>query len=326
MNIWQQLKQNGPIFVMAPMEDVTDTAFRQVLVKAGPPDLFYTEFTNVEGLCSKGRTQVAHRLLHTDAEQPLIAQIWGSQPQHFYTVAQELAAAGFAGIDINMGCPDRSVVRRGQCSGLINNPTLAAEIIAATKQGAGPLPVSVKTRCGLSDWRTEEWLGFLLQQQPDALIVHGRIAKEMSHFPARWEEIAKAVPLRDQLSPHTILIGNGDVASYQDGLDKVQQTGIDGVMVGRGIFKNPWLFNPQINPDSVDLNTRVELLTYHLQLFKDWWVLNGKANGKLKNYNLLKKFFKVYLSGSDQALALKDQLMQTTNVDQALKIVNSVHS
>jgi tRNA-dihydrouridine synthase len=312
MNIWQQLKLNGPIFVLAPMEDVTDSVFRQVVAKSAAPDLFFTEFTNVEGLCSAGRSRIDHRLQFTSAETPLIAQIWGRTPEKFYQIAQELSTAGFAGIDLNMGCPDRSVVKRGECSGLISNPSLAAEMIAATKQGAGQLPVSVKTRCGLSSWVTEEWVSFLLSQNIVTLTLHGRIAKDMSKLPARWEEIAKAVALRDQLAPQTIIIGNGDVTSYQDGLAKIAQTGVDGVMVGRGIFSNPWLFNSHINPLDIPLVTRLELLQFHLQLFNHTW-------GHTKNYNLLKKFFKIYLQNEPD---LKKRLMETKSIQQALDIFN----
>jgi tRNA-dihydrouridine synthase len=321
-NIWQQL--NKPIFALAPMEDVTDTVFRRVVVKLGQPDLFFTEFTNVEGLCSPGKKRVAHRLLHTPEETPLIAQIWGQKPEHFYQVAQELAQAGFAGIDINMGCPDRSVVRRGQCSGLINQPQQAAAIIAASKRGAGRLPVSVKTRCGLSTWVTEEWISFLLNQDLAAITLHGRIAKEMSHFPARWDQIGLAANLRNQIAPQTLILGNGDVHSYQDGLDKVQHYGLDGVMVGRGIFSNPWIFNPDIDPTAVPLDQRLAVLRYHVELFKTTWVDQAEQNGKRKNYNLLKKFYKIYLSGLPHTTDLKQQLMDTQTPEECLKLLDGI--
>jgi tRNA-dihydrouridine synthase len=303
------------------MEDVTDTVFRRVVTRLGKPDIFFTEFTNVEGLCSPGKRKVAHRLLYTAEETPLVAQIWGSEPRNFYTVARELAEAGFDGIDINMGCPDRQVVRRGQCSGLIQNPALAAEIIDATKSGAGSLPVSVKTRCGLSSWKTDEWIGFLLGQGLAAITVHGRIAKEMSKFPADWEQIGRAARLRDELAPSTKIIGNGDVSSYQDGLQKIAAHKLDGVMVGRGIFGNPWIFDASTDPDDISLDERLDILAYHVSLFHETWVVRGQANGKMKNYNLLKKFFKIYLAGSPEALAIKEQLMQTTSSQECLDLL-----
>jgi tRNA-dihydrouridine synthase len=304
------------------MEDVTDTVFRRVVVKLGAPDLFFTEFTNVEGLCSAGKKRVAHRLLYTPSETPLIAQIWGSSPDNFYAVAQELAHAGFAGVDINMGCPDRKVVRRGQCSGLINQPQLAAEIIAATKEGAGSLPVSVKTRCGIDDWRTREWISFLLQQDLAALTLHGRIAKEMSKFPADWEQIKLAANLRNQIAPQTIILGNGDVSSYQDGLNKVKEYGVNGVMIGRGIFGNPWIFNPTINQSAVPLAERLDLIRYHVKLFKADWVDHADANGKHKNYNLLKKFYKIYLHDIPQSDQLRARLMDTQSPEECLKVLD----
>lgn len=306
------------------MEDVTDTVFRQVISRIAKPDLFFTEFTNVEGLCSVGKKQVGHRLLFTSVETPLIAQIWGSNPGNYFQVARELSQAGFAGIDINMGCPDRSVVRRGQCSGLINQPQLAAEIITATKEGAGAMPVSVKTRCGVNSWKTEEWIGFLLQQNLAAITLHGRIAKEMSHFPANWEQIGLAAELRAQIAPQTKLLGNGDIQSYQDGLQKIQQYRIDGVMVGRGIFNNPWIFNSSITPADIPLPARLEILRYHVQLFHTMWVEQAELNGKRKNYNLLKKFYKIYLNGLPDTADLKQQLMQTQSTTECLNLLDQL--
>lgn len=309
--------KDGPVFVQAPMEDVTDTVFRQVLLRCGRPDIFYTEFTNVEGLCSRGRDKVIHRLQFSGAEQPLIAQIWGKEPQNYYQVASELRQMGFAGIDINMGCPERGIVKRGCCAGFINHPTEAAEVIAAAKEGAGDLPVSVKTRCGTSSWKTEEWLGHILSQGVAALTVHGRIAKEMSHFPARWEEIAKAVQLRDAMGLSTKIIGNGDVSSYQDGLDKVAQYGVDGVMIGRGIFADPWIFHKSETLADKTLAERMDLAAFHVRLFDETW-------GQTKNFNLLKKFFKIYVHGLSNAAELRARLMEAENADEALRIIEAI--
>ena len=313
-NIWEK---PGPLFIQAPMEDVTDSVFRQVILRCGAPDIFFTEFTNVEGLRSVGRDKVAHRLQFTPSEQPLIAQLWGDKPENYYAIAQELSAQGFAGIDINMGCPVRKKVRRGACSGLINFPDHASEIIKATQEGSGGLPVSVKTRCGVSHWVTEEWIGHLLKHQLAAITVHGRIAKEMSHFPAHWDEIALAVQLRNHLSPATKIIGNGDVSSYQDGLDKIQQFGVDGVMIGRGIFKNPWIFDPKIDPEHKTIEERMDLLIYHVELFDQTW-------GTSKNFHLLKKFFKIYVHGLPNAGELRDQLVRVENIQQALELARTI--
>lgn len=299
------------------MEDVTDTVFRRVLLRCGAPDIFFTEFTNVEGLRSVGRDKVIHRLQFATDEQPLIAQIWGDNPENYYSVAQELKDMGFIGIDINMGCPVRKKVRRGACSGLINFPNHASEIIKATQEGAGGLPVSVKTRCGVASWVTEEWATHLLKHNLAAITIHGRIAKEMSHFPARWDEIAKVVKLRDQISPNTKIIGNGDVNSYQDGLDKVKEYGVDGVMIGRGIFKNPWIFDPNINPEDKTIEERMDLLIYHVELFDQAW-------GSNKNFHLLKKFFKIYVHNLANASELRDKLVRVENVKEAVELAQAI--
>jgi len=214
-NIWQQLKK--PIFILAPMEDVTDTVFRQIVLSLGKPDLFFTEFTNCEALLSKGKRRVEHRLQFTSLEKPIIAQIWGTKPEQFKKVAETLVDMGFDGIDINMGCPERSVVRQGACSALIKDHALTREIIQAVKEGSGgKLPVSVKTRIGFNEIQTEEWIGFLLEQDLASLTIHGRTVKEMSAVPAHWDEIGKVTLLRDQLNSNTIIIGNGDVMSLKE--------------------------------------------------------------------------------------------------------------
>jgi tRNA-dihydrouridine synthase len=301
------------------MEDVTDTVFRQIVLTTGAPDLFVTEFVYVDGLVTRGRKAISRRFAHTEAEQPLVAQIWGVEPRHFYTAARELAAGEFGpfvGIDLNMGCPERNIVRRGCCSGLIDRPERAIEIIQATKAGAGHLPVSVKTRCGVSRWVTEEWAGTLLAQDLAALTIHGRIAREMSNFPARWDEIARVVALRDALGKQTRIIGNGDVASYQDGLDKARTFGVDGVMIGRGIFKNLWLFDPTRDPATVSLPERLALLARHIRLWQATW--EGQ-----KNFESLKKFYKTYLAGLPEAAELVRSLMLLHTADDTLACLDA---
>ena len=195
------------------MEDVTDTVFRRIVAHCGAPDVFFTEFTSADGLCSVGYDAVAHRLRYTEAERPLVAQIWGIHPDTHMKAARLAVEMGFDGIDINMGCPVKKIVKTGACSGLIENPTLAREIYLATREGAGDLPVSIKTRCGFRSWRTEEWTGFLLELEPVVLTVHGRIARDESKYPADWDQVARVVTLRDQMESPTIILGNGDVTS-----------------------------------------------------------------------------------------------------------------
>ncbi len=293
------------------MEAVTDTIFRHVVAKAAPPDIYFTEFTNTDSFCSpKGKHSTESRLRFTPDEGPLVAQIWGTNPEHFAQMAHGLRDMGYAAIDINMGCPDRTITKHGACSALIENPELASKIIAATKTAG--LPVSVKTRIGFRQQKTEEWIGFLLRQDLSALTVHARTAKEMSKVPARWEEIAKAVQLRDQLAPQTVIIGNGDVADRAEGLRRVAETGADGIMIGRGVFHDVFCFEPE--PREHSQNEYFDLLRYHLDLWEQTW--QGEAN-----YHALKRFFKIYVKNFPGASELREQLMNTTNVDEARQLI-----
>jgi len=317
-NFWKQLPH--PFFVLAPMEDVTDTVFRQIIKKCGAPDVFFTEFTNVEGMCSPGEKIVGQRLLFDPIEQPIVAQIWGITPDHFYQAAQKAKDMGFVGIDLNMGCPEKSVISRGACSALIENPTLAKEIIDATRNGAGGLPISVKTRIGFKTEKLEEWIGFLLEQNLVALTVHGRTQKEMSDVPAHWDMIGKAVQMRNDRKIDTLIIGNGDVISYDDGLEKVKEFGVDGIMIGRGIFSNPWIFDPTIDIKKVSVQDKLQLLIDHVSLYTKIW--EGK-----KPYPVLKKFFKIYVSDFSGASQLRAKLMETTTGEQSIAIATDyIHS
>lgn len=311
MNVWQRLER--PFYVLAPMDDVTDTVFRRIVAKTAPPDMFFTEFANADGLYSPGRGAVEHKLLFTPEEQPLIAQIWGKDPRNYRRAAEELADNGFAGIDINMGCPVRAVVKNGCCSALINDRILASELIAAAKDGAGGrIPVSVKTRLGFDGLATEDWCGWLLEQGIDALTVHGRIAAQQSKYPADWGEISKVVSLRNRLAPDTVIIGNGDVVSREQGDRLARDTGVDGIMIGRGIFQDPWIFSQsdvEGNPEA-----RISLLLEHLDLWLETW-------GEDKNFQTMKKFFKMYISGWSGSADLRTRLMECDEPEVARKLL-----
>lgn len=337
-----QTRAVTPTFSLAPMEDVTDTVFRQIVADCGRPDYFFTEFVNVDGMYSHGREQVIRRLRFTPKEQPLIAQIWGLNPKKFLKAANELVAMGFAGVDINMGCPVRKVVARGACSGLIGNHALAREIIQATKEGVGGnLPVSVKTRIGLHKPVTAEWIGFLLEQGLHAITIHGRIQKQMSNGDADWGEIAKAVRIRDEYFthtpheadiPYTKIIGNGDVVSYADGLAKIERYGVDGVMVGRGIFRNPCLFDPDNDWDDWTPAQRLELMRKHVLLFIDTWkndAVYGLRTDRSflpyhKNFEALKKFFKIYINGFDGASQMRAEVMAMKKPEEVVAWLDGV--
>lgn len=311
-NFWQDLQK--PIFILAPMEDVTDTVFRRIVGLCGRPDVYFTEFTSTEGMLSKGRDMVSKRLEYTEDERPLIAQIWGEKPEMYYESAKKLVEMGFDGIDINMGCPERSVLKKGACSALIQNPSLAQEIIKATKEGAGELPVSVKTRIGFQTITTDEWIGFLLEQDIAALSIHGRTVKELSEVPAHWDEIGKSVQLRDQMGKDTIIIGNGDVKSREDALSKIEQYKVDGIMIGRGIFSDPWLFNKERNGDSITFDEKLSMLQQHLTLFESHW--QGK-----KQFAIMKKFVKCYIHGIPGATDMRAKIMDCNSFEEAQNIV-----
>lgn len=320
--VWDTLPK--PIFSLAPMEDVADTVFRQILISSGRPDVFFTEFTNVDGISSQGHDVVARRLLYSAAEHPIIAQIWGMKPENFYTTAKELVERGFDGIDINMGCPQHDVIKHGACSALMKNHPLATEIIQATKEGArsassgqaNGLPVSVKTRIGFKEIQTDEWIGFLLDQNIELITVHGRTAAEMSKVPCHWDEIGKAVQVRNASGKKTLIFGNGDILSLSEAKEKVKTYGVDGVMIGRGVFHNPWLF-AGIDPAAKPLKERLQILKSHVELFEKTW-------GSTKSYQLLKKYFKIYLSDFDGAAEIRAKFMETNSYEEVKKVMQHV--
>ena len=302
------------------MEDVTDTVFRQIITDCGKPDVFFTEFTNVEGICSRGRHKVAKRLKFTDIERPIVAQIWGNDPKNYLETAKLIKEMKFDGIDINMGCPEKSIVKKGSCAALINNHSLAREIILATRAGAGGLPISVKTRIGIKNIQTEEWSTFLLNLNLQALIIHGRTALEMSDVPAHWEEIGKVVKLRDALNLKTLIIGNGDVKSMNDAMEKYEKYKVDGVMIGRGIFDNLWVFNKNINPNSISYQDKLKLLIKHIKLFDKTW---GSRRLGTKNFSIMKKFYKIYISGMPDASNVRTELMKFRNAKETLEFLKT---
>lgn len=322
---WQNLKK--PFFVLAPMEGATDTVFRQIVLSCAKPDAVFTEFTNVEGLLSKGGESVGRRLLFEQNEKPIIAQIWGLNPDAYEAVAKKCTEMGFDGIDINMGCPEKTVVRHGCCSALIENPEHAAKIINAVKKGAPGLPISVKTRIGFKTIQTEKWISFLLQQNLDAITVHFRTQKEMSLVPPHWEEAEKVSKLRDKISPNTVIIGNGDVLTVEQGKKLTKKYGLNGIMIGRGVFKNPYVFDPKINYESQTVAQRIDLLKKHLDLFEKTWTKAHKLDEKEygKAFPPLKRFFKIYISGFNGASEMREKLMASQNLEATYKVLEALN-
>lgn len=306
-SVWQDLPK--PFFALAPMEAVTDTVFRRVVIKAGRPDIFFTEFTNAEGWNSKeGNHAVGRRLKFRKIEKPLIAQIWSSSPENVAKMSKDLKEMGFSGIDLNMGCPVKTATKHASGSALILNPELAGQMIQAAKSGG--LPVSVKTRLGYSkveEW--SDWLSFLLKQDIAALTIHARTKKEMSKVTAHHDLFTDIVKLRDKISPSTLIIGNGDILTRQQGEELIKQHNLDGVMIGRGIFQNIFCF--QEDPKQGTKQELIEMLKYHLDLFEE----ELKAHPE-KKFDPLKRFFKIYIRDFDGASELRVKLMDCKTLEE----------
>ncbi|WP_152655524.1 tRNA-dihydrouridine synthase [Oceanobacillus sp. CFH 90083] len=314
-NFWRDLPR--PFFILAPMEDVTDVVFRHVVSKAGRPDVFFTEFTNTESYCHpEGIYSVRGRLTFTEDEQPMVAHIWGDKPDNFREMSIGMAEMGFKGIDLNMGCPVPNVASKGKGSGLILRPEVAAEIIQAAK--AGGIPVSVKTRLGYSnvdEWR--DWLKHVFEQDIANLSIHLRTRREMSKVDAHWELIGEIKKLRDEIAPDTMLTINGDIPDRQTGLELVEKYGVDGVMIGRGIFKNPFAFEKE--PREHSSEELLDLLRLQLDLHDKYSELEPRA------FKPLRRFFKIYVRGFRGASELRHQLMSTETTDEVRELLDTFH-
>jgi len=312
-NFWAELPK--PFFVLAPMEDVTDVVFRHVVKEAGAPDVFFTEFTNSDSFCHPdGIESVRGRLMFTEDEQPMVAHIWGDKPEFFREMSLAMAERGFSGIDINMGCPVPNVAERGKGSGLILRPEVAAELIQAAK--AGGLPVSVKTRLGFTDTaEMTEWISHLLEQDIANLSVHMRTRKEMSKVDAHWDLIPEIVKLRDALAPQTLITINGDILDRQMGLELAEKYGVDGLMIGRGIFKNPYAFEKEAKEHSPE--ELIGLLRLQLDLQDRY------AEKVPRSIVGLHRFFKIYVKGFPGANDLRVRLMNTKSTAEVREILDA---
>ncbi|HEI6356231.1 TPA: tRNA-dihydrouridine synthase [Staphylococcus aureus] len=311
-NFWSELPR--PFFILAPMEDVTDIVFRHVVSEAARPDVFFTEFTNTESFCHpEGIHSVRGRLTFSEDEQPMVAHIWGDKPDQFRETSIQLAKMGFKSIDLNMGCPVANVAKKGKGSGLILRPDVAAEIIQATK--AGGLPVSVKTRLGyyeIDEWK--DWLKHVFEQDIANLSIHLRTRKEMSKVDAHWELIEAIKNLRDEIAPNTLLTINGDIPDRKTGLELAEKYGIDGVMIGRGIFHNPFAFEKE--PREHTSKELLDLLRLHLSLF------NKYEKDEIRQFKSLRRFFKIYVRGIRGASELRHQLMNTQSIAEARALLD----
>ncbi len=303
-----------PFFALAPMADVTDASFRRMFAKYGKPlggpDVLWTEFVSADGLFLGGGHILQNDLRYTEEERPIVAQFFSKDPELMKQAAKHANDLGFDGIDINMGCPARVICNQGAGAAMIKDPEGAKEIIRATKEGAGDLPVSVKTRTGFSKDEVEEWVPALLEEGIDVLILHGRTRRDMSKVPARWETIKRAVEIRDEMGVDTLIVGNGDVTSMEEVRARVEETGCDGVMVGRGAFGNPWFFTDY----TPTIGERLKVLVEHSYLYEE-------LLGEIKPFAIMKKHFKAYVSGWDGAKELRTELMACNSASEAQEVI-----
>lgn len=350
---WQDITK--PIYALAPMADVTDAAFRELIARKSKYHadgtrttasyVTWTEFVSADGLArapEEGREKLMKALQFSDIERPTVAQIFGSHAVHMEAAARLALELGFDGVDINMGCPDKSIERQGAGAAMIKTPEIAREIIRAVKRGADngerKIPVSVKTRLGYGRDELETWLPVLLEEEPAVVTIHARTRKELSKVPAHWNRIADAVAMRNELASQTLIIGNGDIGTLMEGDKKIQETGADGVMFGRGVFGNPWFFNPErqmvgdvilpvrgeVEGDSVQYSNqaispaeRLDTLMEHAQIF-------DRYLGATKSFAVLKKHIKAYVSGFRGAKEIREQLMDTMNVDELSRVISEI--
>lgn len=340
-NFWESLPK--PFFVLAPLANVTDAAFRRVIAKyskpAGPAVMF-TEFVSADGLVlatEEGKAKLKRDLMFSEAERPIVAQFFTSHVAHMEQVAALAQELGFDGVDINMGCPDRSIEKQGAGAKLILNPERARELVAAAKRGAPNLPVSVKTRLGYNKDILDEWLPEILKAEPAALTLHARTRKEMSKVAAHWERVKRAVEIRNEVGSKTLIIGNGDVKDLNDARAKVAETGCDGVMLGRAIFGTPWLFaaktefgakksgppdrslgrtgDPRTFSEQISLEQRLQVAIEHTKLFEE-------LLGDIKSFAIMKKHFKAYVEGFAGAKELRVKLMEAEHAAEVEQIIN----
>jgi tRNA-dihydrouridine synthase len=353
MSFWNTLEK--PFFVLAPMADVTDPAFRRIISKysrhseeGGGPHVFWTEFVSADGLVSGGREILKRDLAYTEEERPIVAQLFSSNPKNMEEACRMCAEMGFDGIDINMGCPDKSIEKQGAGASMMKTPDIAISVIQAAKRGAPGLPISVKTRVGYNKVEIDTWIPLLLTQDLAALTIHARTRKDMSKVPANWEYVQEVVKLRDAIAPQTLIIGNGDVADIQDGYKKIQESGCDGAMIGRALFGNPWIFDqnkktkrtptkipkllmkliPTTWMKKLRGDDRYTLLDIHpkerLLVLREHIILFDELLGDIKSYSIMKKHFKAYIHGWRGSKEMRALLMDTTSKDEAITVIDKL--
>ena len=345
-HFWQKLA--APIIGLSPMDGLTDHPFRHITKKYGNPAVVYTEFTSVEGVCH-GATQLLKDFMFDETQRPVIAQIYGTTPSFFRQTALILCELGFDGIDINMGCPAKNVAHSGAGAALIRTPELAQEIIRETKAGVTDwqngktaadcpdispqvaavvverhaklpteyqskraVPVSVKTRIGYDLPVVHEWIPTLLEMEPAAIALHGRTLKQQYSGLASWEEIGKAAEIIKQTN--TRIVGNGDVKSYADALEKTQEFGIDGVLVGRASLGNPYVFmaTPPASPSINEI--AIEHSFLYQNIFKDEFKYS---------FMPMRKHLAWYIKGVPNAVSTRVKLVMSNTAEEVQEILTT---
>lgn len=320
----EKLVKGETVTVVAPMADVTDIAFRTMIArysKPNGPDVMWTEFVSANGLCSPGREVLKRDLEFTDIERPIVAQLFTSDPDNMREAAKLCRELGFDGIDINMGCPDKGIEKQGAGAAHMKDWRRAQEVIRAAQEGAGDIPVSVKTRLGWNKVEFKEWLPKILECNIPTLTVHLRTRKEMSKVDAHWELMEDVVKLvRDITGPleegGTIILGNGDIKSVSEGKEKARISGANGVMVGRGIFGTPWFFNEEEYNKGKSVEERLRICVEHTKLYEE-------KLGDIKSFAIMKKHYKAYVNGFDGAKELRAELMDCSNSKEIEEKINS---
>lgn len=311
---WDNLPR--PFFALAPLYDVTDAAFRHIIAKYGKPHVFYTEFVSTDGLQSAGRDKLMHHLKFSDIEHPIVAQVFGANPDKYRGIAQLVKSLGFDGMDINLGCPDKNIIKTGSCAALFNTPELAQKIITASKEGADDMPVSVKIRIGDAKVEWQAWVAAILKAEPAAIAIHLRTRKEMSAVPAHWElmpEIVKFIHENTIAKNRPIIIGNGDVMTLDEARKKSATTGCDGIMLGRAIFGTPWLFN-ESRAAEPNQKEKLAVLLEHVLLYE-------KTFAGIKPFDVMKRHFKAYIHGFEGAAELRAELYECKSAAEVAAII-----
>ncbi len=319
LGFWDNLSK--PIMALAPMADVTDAAFRRIIARYGKPDVTWTEFVSADGLIradKAGQEKLMKGLLYSESERPIVAQFFSAEPEMIKRAAKLAQELRFDGVDINMGCPDRSVEKQGAGAALIKNSKLARELIVAAREGAPRLPVSIKTRIGYNKNEIETWLPELLAEDPAAITLHLRTRKEMSKVSACWDVAHRAVEIRNEVGSQALILGNGDVRDLPHARQLARETGVNGIMLGRAIFGNPFLFSNsqefENRNDEKFVRKKLEVMIEHTKLFEE-------LLGEGKNFSVMKKHYKAYANGFDGAKELRMKLMETKNAKEVESLV-----